>query len=138
MKSIAEKYNKEEESSLEQYIKFLNEKCKISFHTYADKHSNYLQWRNLTGSEKLKLVKTINLVQLFPDLPNADKIQEIWTEFNGIYKQLQSNDHLKANHLQDDVNNWILLFIKQNTLLPICAPYMHILMNHIPVYKTLW
>ena len=43
------------------------------------------------------------MVQLFPDLPNADKIQEIWTEFNGIYKQLQSNDYLKANRLQDDV-----------------------------------
>lgn len=34
--------------------------------------------------------------QLFPDLPNANKIHEVWAQFNLIYKQLQSNNHLKS------------------------------------------
>ena len=50
------------------------------------------------------------MVQLFPDLPNADKIQEIWTRLDKIYKQLQSTDHLDPDQLQDDVNNWITIF----------------------------
>ena len=77
------------------------------------------------------------MVQLFLDLPNVDKIQEIWTQLNEIYKQLQSNDHLNADWLQDNVNNWILLF---TSLYPTkhVTPYMHILVSHIPQFIKLY
>ena len=94
-----------EQSMFEIYIKFLNETCKVSFHTYTDKHSKNLKWRDLTGPEKLRLFKNINMIQLFPNLSNNDKIQEIWTSFRGIYQQLQSNDHPNPDQLQDDVDD---------------------------------
>ena len=128
---------KKDESKFEKYIEFLNKKCKISFHTYMDKQSKALKWRDLTGPEKMKLLKNINMVELFPDLSNADKIQEIWTQFNKIYKQLQSNDHLNADQLQDDVNNWILLFTSIYQTKHV-TPYMHILVSHIPQFIKLY
>jgi len=39
----AVKKYKKDESRFQQYIQFLNEKCKISFHTYTDKQSNTLK-----------------------------------------------------------------------------------------------
>ena len=37
----------------DKYITFLNEDCKVSFHTYQDKESKVLKWRDLTGPEKV-------------------------------------------------------------------------------------
>ena len=37
----------------DKYIKFSNEDCKVSFHTYQDKESKVLKWRDLTGPEKV-------------------------------------------------------------------------------------
>ena len=77
------------------------------------------------------------MVQLFPDLPNADKIQEIWTWFDKIYEQLQSTDHLDPDQLQDDVNNWITIFTSIY-LIKHVTPYMHILVSHIPPFIKLY
>lgn len=49
--------------------KMLNEDCKVS-----------LKWRDLTGPEKLRLFKSVNLIRIFPNLPNIDNVQEIWTQ----------------------------------------------------------
>jgi len=41
-------------SHFAKYIKFSNENCKVSFHTYQDKEeSKHLKWRDLTGPEKV-------------------------------------------------------------------------------------
>ena len=77
------------------------------------------------------------MVQLFPDLPNADKIQEIWTWFDKIYEQLQSTDHLDPDQFQDDVNNWITIFTSIY-LIKHVTPYMHILVSHIPPFIKLY
>ena len=137
---VVKKLHKKEHSLFEKYIKFLNETCKISFHTYTDKYSNNLKWRDLTGPEKLKLFKNINIILLFPDITNNDKIQELWKSFGGIYQQLQSNDHLNADQLQDDVDAWISLFTSIYQTKHV-TPYIHILVSHIPqfikIYGTL-
>ena len=77
------------------------------------------------------------MVQLFPDLPNADKIQEIWTRFDKIYEQLQPTNHLDPDQLQDDVNNWITIFTSIY-LTKHVTPYMHILVSHIPQFIPLY
>ena len=47
-------------SHFDKYIKPLNEDCKVSFHTYQNKESKNLKWRDLTGrlehSTRLKSV----------------------------------------------------------------------------------
>ena len=59
---------------LDQYIKFLNDECKISFHVYTDKESKTLKWRDLTGPEKIKLLNNIQLNASFPNIPHVDKV----------------------------------------------------------------
>lgn len=36
------------------------------------------QWRDLTGPEKIRLFKNINIPKVFPALPNAAVLQDIW------------------------------------------------------------
>ena len=43
--------------NLDQYITFLNVNCKIPFHTFVDKETKHLKWRDLTDSEKVKLFR---------------------------------------------------------------------------------
>lgn len=83
---------KKNKSSLnfDKYVTFLNKTCKVSFHTYTDNQSKELKWRDLTDPEKIKLFENINLEELFPDMPNVKRIQDIWSKFYGIYKSLEA------------------------------------------------
>ena len=58
------------------------EQCKICFKIF-NSDSKALQWRDLTGPEKLKLFSTINIPSLFPDIPDAQKVQMLSTNFIG-------------------------------------------------------
>ena len=44
--------------------------------------------RDLTGPEKLKLSKNIEISDLFPELPNGQKIQQLWKNLQNIYEIL--------------------------------------------------
>ena len=52
--------------NIKAYESFLNEKCKIKFKFYVDKNSKKLGWRDLTGPEKTRLFKNIDIPSLFP------------------------------------------------------------------------
>jgi len=55
---------------------------------YADKESKQLKWRDLTGPEKMKLFQSIKIPELFPKLPNKQKVQQLWKDLEDIYKTL--------------------------------------------------
>ena len=61
------------------YEKHLNDTCKIHFKWGEDKKE--ITYRDLTGPEKLRLFKNTDISQLFPLLPNNDKIQKLWSDF---------------------------------------------------------
>ena len=71
--------------NISKYESFLRDTCKISFHFYQDKESKNMKWRDLTGNEKLKVFKQIQIPALFPQFPNGGAIQHIWKEFLEIY-----------------------------------------------------
>ena len=66
---------------LNTYIIYLNDSCRIPFHTYTDQESKPLKWNNLTGPEKSKLFKSIKIPELFPNLRNARDVQTLWDTF---------------------------------------------------------
>jgi hypothetical protein len=68
-------------ANINEYQSFLKNVCKIPFNFYVCKESRSLKWRGLTGPEKYKLFLKINIPELFPNLPNAPTIQEIWNSF---------------------------------------------------------
>ena len=63
--------------NIKKYEKFINETYKVGFHFFVDKDSKQLQWRDLTGPEKLKLFTLINIPELFPNVPNCHVVQKI-------------------------------------------------------------
>ena len=75
------KFKQSTAKNLNTYITYLNINCKISFYVYTDKESNALKWRDLTGSEKLKLFVSTKMPELFPELNNADLVQKLWDDF---------------------------------------------------------
>ena len=120
---------------ISQYEKFLNEECKINFHFYTDKNSKEVKWRDLVGPEKLKLFSKLNLPQMYPDLPNAQKIQKIWKDFLSIYNLLRSVN-TGSQEIKQEAKEWITLFLEVYQTKHV-TPYMHTLIYHIPEFISL-
>ena len=122
------------------YEQFLKEKCKISFHMYVDKDSKVLKWRDLTGPEKHKLLKHIDITNLFPRLPQAPTVQAIWIEFREIYFILQSSTPLNKDSVdsfKDRVKKWMSLFLTVYQTKRV-TPYMHLLVSHVPQFLEMY
>lgn len=122
--------------NLDQYITFLNVNCKISFHMYVDKESKHLKWRDLTGPEKVRLFKAIKIPELFPALPNGEKVQQLWNNLQSIYKDLWSPKKLDEPEIKKFANkakSWISLFADTYQTRHV-TPYMHVLVAHIPTF----
>ena len=107
---------------------------------YVDKDSKVLKWRDLTGPEKCRLFKGIDIPSLFPRIPHATTVQRIWTEFQEIYGILQSNTPLDKDGVkgfQSCVRNWFTLFLSVYQTKHV-TPYMHLLVSHIPQFLDLY
>ena len=64
----------------ERYLQSLG----IRFHWYVRKETKQLEYRDLTGPEKVKLFNHIKISSLLPNSPNNESIQEIWDDFRSI------------------------------------------------------
>ena len=79
---IQDALNKTADSTnLKIYKTFLNEDCKVRFKWNMDKDSKELKYQDLTGPEKVRLFKNINIPSLFPTLSNKEKLQSLWVTF---------------------------------------------------------
>ena len=121
------------------YENFLKE-CKICFHFYQDKASKQPKWRDLTGSEKLRLFAKINISVLFPTIPNSANVQKLWADFLQLYKSLTSTTPVNHTEFQKDAAKWHRLFISVYQSKNV-TPYTHLLSSHISKflekYKTI-
>ena len=84
-----------------------------------------LQWRDLTGPEKIRLFKNIDKPKLFPALPNAAVLQDAWTEFWRLFNELGKPD-INPRELQEDIKTWVRNFLKVYQTKNI-TPYVHAL-----------
>ena len=64
-----------------QYQQFLNDECKVQFKFQTDKETKVMKWQDLTGPEKKRLFKNMDIPTLFPSLENTQKIQQLWNDF---------------------------------------------------------
>lgn len=118
------------------YEKFLNETCKISFSWYVSEDSKKLQWRDLTGPEKKVLFQNIDIPSLFPALPNALIIQQVWMGFVDLIKVL-SQTNLSAEELshfsERNTRAWVVHFTELYQTKHV-TPYMHCFAMHVPEF----
>ena len=73
-----------------QYEKYL-QNLGIPFHWYVGKQIKQIEYRDLTGPEKVKLIPNMNISTLLPDCSNRGKIQKIWDDFWDIMQDLKKD-----------------------------------------------
>ena len=61
---------------------YLNDTLKIPFHWFVCKDSKKLKWQDLTGPEKIRLFRSVDIIKLLPNHPKAKAISELWKKFN--------------------------------------------------------
>ena len=88
-----------------------------------------MKWRDLTGTEKLKLLKHIQIPTLFPQFPNADKVQGIWKQLLEIYNLLRLKAHMSAEEIKTfelKTKQWLEKFLEVYQTKQV-TPYIHLL-----------
>lgn len=73
---------------------FINNDCHIPFKFLLSKETKKLQWHDLMGPEKLILFHKIQLVTMFPNIKNVNRMQKLWKEFEDLHNLLQCENIL--------------------------------------------
>ena len=105
--------------------------CKINFRWYISKDSKELQWRDLTGPEKVRLFTAVDLPKYFPSLKNSSAIQDVWKEFWRLFTSLEEPG--EVGELQKDIKCWVKLFLKLYQTKNV-TPYIHSFAYHVPEF----
>ena len=94
-----------------------------------------MKWRDLTGPEKYKLFKKIELPDLFPNLPRVSIIQQVWKQFMVLNESIRSEALTEAeiSKFATDVKSWLQLFLQVYHTKHV-TPYMHALVAHMPEF----
>ena len=124
--------DRDKHSHVTSYESFLNTVCKIHFRWYTSQETKQMQWRDLTGPEKIRLFKNIDIPKLFPSLPNDAILQDIWTEFWRLFNELGKAD-TDPKELQEDIKIWVRNFLKVYQTKNI-TPYVHAFAFHVPEF----
>ena len=66
-----------------------------------DKGSKELKYQDLTGPEKVRLFKNINIPSLFPTLSNKEKLQSLWVTFFKLINTI-NEEHCDPDEITKD------------------------------------
>ena len=97
--------------------------------TFVDKNSKKLGWRDLTGPEKTRLFKNINIPNLLPMHEKKTQMQKLWNDLFSIVNSLSQRN---CNSVEFDqcAKAWINLFTSVYQSKDV-TPYMHCLGIHV-------
>ena len=110
----------------------------IPFHWYVGKESKQLEYRDLTGPEKVKLFQNIQISSLSPNSGNQDKIQKILDHFWSITQDLKHDFKPEdVGCFKDKVTSWLEKFLAVYQTKDV-TPYMHALYAHVPEFLSLY
>ena len=119
----------------ETYVKSLG----ISFEWKIDKDTKKLEYRDLTGPEKLLLIQNINFKSLLPNCRVTGDLEVLWSCFMDIVGDLKldyTTDDAIAN-LEGTIKKWFTKFLELYQAKDV-TPYMHALYAHVPQFLTLY
>ena len=119
------------------YVNFLNDNCKIRFRWYVDKETKNIKWRDLTGPEKIRLFKNINIPSLFPDLRTKHKLQQIWEKFFELILILGKENCGNASEFGQRSKEWVKLFTSIYHTKDV-TPYIHAFAMHVGEFLKLY
>ena len=117
---------------------YLNDTLKIPFNWFVCKDSKKLKWRDLTGPEKQKLFRNINISQVLPNHQKCGQISQLWKQFLTIIDMLSShNPQLSKEQIQDASKSFLEQFLKLYHTKHV-TPYIHALVWHVPEFIQLY
>ena len=94
-----------------------------------------MEYRDLTGPEKLLLFQHINFHLLLPEFHYVDKLWALWGNFIDIIGDLKLNytsDDAISN-LEDKIKKWFQKFLDLYQAKDV-TPYMYSLYAHVPEF----
>ena len=125
-----------QKKNVDAYVELLNN-CKIRFRWFADKESiNWMTWRDLTGPEKIRLFRHIDIPAAFPDLQSKEKLQKLWKDFFNLMVSLGSRS-CDATDFEQFTKAWVKLFTSVYQTKDV-SPYMHAFAMHVPQFLGLY
>ena len=127
--------DKAKNKNMKAYEEFLNGPCKIRFKWYLD-DSKKFAYRDLTGPEKHRLLKKIDIPQLFPDLQAKIKLQKVWSTFYELINKLANAGSSDAVTFGSSVKSWVRDFLTIYQTKDV-TPYMHAFAMHISQFLSL-
>ena len=120
------------------YEKLLKE-IGISFEWKMNKETKKLEYRDLTGPEKLLLFQHINFHSIISECHNTDKLQALLSSFMDIIGDLKldytTDDAISS--LEDKIKKWFQKFLDLYQAKDV-TPYMHALYAHVPEFLKLY
>ena len=120
------------------YEKFLKD-LGINFEWKINKDNKKLEYRDLTGPEKLKLFKNVDFELFFPDDNEKEKLRVLWLLFMEIVDDLKldyKTDQAITN-LKDKMTKWFGIFLTLYQAKDV-TPYMHAMYHHVPEFLKLY
>ena len=117
-------FSREKYKYMAGYEKFL-QNMGISFQWHIGKESKKLEYRDLTGPEKLKLFQNIEISSLLPNHINSNNMQDLWADFMDIIGDLKLDFPSDAEIMQfkSKVKTWFKNFLAIYQA-HICMPLM--------------
>jgi hypothetical protein len=88
-----------------------------------------IQWCDLTGLEKLRIFKAINISELFLDLPNSTIVSKLWKNFLVISQQM-TNQNTRPEDFKTNTQSWVALYLSIYQAKNV-TPYMHTFAMHV-------
>ena len=117
---------------------YLNDTLKIPFHWFVCKDSKKLKWRDLTGPEKIRLFRSVDIIKLLPNHPKAKAISELWKKFQEITEMLSSSGpEVNKEQMEEQCNIFLVMFLKLYPTKHV-TPYMHALRWHVPEFIEMY
>lgn len=93
---------------------YLNDTLKIHFNWFVCKDSKKLKWRDLTGPEKQKLFRNIDITQVLPNHQKSSQISQLWNQFLTITNMLSGSHspQLSKEQIQETSKSFLEQFLK--------------------------
>lgn len=136
-KTFTDNFERDKYKHMAEYEKYL-QSLGIQFQFYVGKATKQLEYRDLTGPEKQKLFKNVNIVSLLPNCPHSEKIQEIWNDFTAITDELKQDVKLDdVDKIKTNIKMWMNKFLTVYQTKDV-TPYMHAFSAHVPEFLSLY
>jgi len=110
----------------------------INFEWKINKDTKKLDYRDLTGPEKLSLFQKVNFNTLIPNSNLASDLELLWKDFMEVIGDLKLNylTDEAISGLETKINKWFKKFNDMYQAKDV-TPYMHALHTHVPEFLKL-